>query len=67
MEASGAEIARRQAEARRQKILARQKDRLTAITGVYSHEAGAAASGERRRRRPRVRAALSARTDAPPS
>lgn len=37
-----AETARARAEARRQKILARQKDRLTAITGIY----GAQDNGE---------------------
>jgi hypothetical protein len=35
-DSDAAEIARARAEARRQKILARQRDRLTAITGVYS-------------------------------
>ena len=34
--ADAASDARARAEARRQKILARQKDRLTSITGTYS-------------------------------
>ncbi|GBF92037.1 hypothetical protein Rsub_04384 [Raphidocelis subcapitata] len=42
---SAAEIARQRAEARRQKILARQKDRLTAITGVYSQHDDPGSSG----------------------
>jgi hypothetical protein len=42
MENTSAEQARRQAaEARRQKILARQKDRLSSITGVYAQSPGA--------------------------
>jgi CO/xanthine dehydrogenase Mo-binding subunit len=35
-----ANTAKARAEARRQKILARQKDRLTSITGTYSKQEG---------------------------
>jgi hypothetical protein len=44
--------ARARAEARRAKILARQKDRITSITGVYSKQ-----EGERGSARPIINAA----------
>lgn len=39
------DTARARAEARRQKILARQKDRLTSITGTYSKQEGERGAG----------------------